>query len=100
MRVADSASEAFEIFSDWQPDVLISDIGMPDEDGYSLIKKVRRLPLDKGGITPAIAMTAYGRDEDRLRVLASGFHHYTAKPAEPLELITTIVDPIGKKKPV
>jgi PAS domain S-box-containing protein len=95
VRVADSAQEAFEIFSEWQPDVLISDIGMPDEDGYSLINRIRQLPLDKGGITPAIAMTAYGRDEDRMRVLASGFHQYIAKPAEPFELIAAIAGLIG-----
>ncbi len=92
VRVAESAAKAFEIFKMWQPDVLISDIGMPDEDGYSLIKKIRQLPDDRGGTTPAIAMTAYGRDEDRLRVLDSGFHQFVAKPAEPFGLVTVILN--------
>ena len=72
---------------------------MPIGDGFWLIKKVRELPPNKGGITPAIAMMAYGRDEDRMRVLAAGFHQYIAKPAEPFELVTAIVNLIGEIKP-
>lgn len=92
VRMASSVADAFEILQKWQPDVLVSDIAMPDEDGYSLIKKVRELSTDKGGTIPAIAMTAYRRVEDRLRVLSSGFQSYVPKPAEPSELLNAVVN--------
>jgi PAS domain S-box-containing protein len=76
---AEKQSEAF--------DVLISDIGMPDEDGYALMRKVRALPPNKGGTIPAIALTAYGNLEHRLRALAAGFQTYAVKPVEPDELV-------------
>ncbi len=98
VRTADSASEAFEILRDWQPDVLVSDIAMPEEDGYSLIKKTRELKPENGGLIPAIAMTAYVRVEDRMRVLASGFQMYVPKPAEPAELINAVINLIGKSE--
>ncbi len=90
VRVASSAADAFEILQNWKPDVIISDIAMPIEDGYSLIKKVRELVPGEGGLTPAIAMTAYVRLEDRMRVLASGFQMYVPKPAEPAEIMKAI----------
>ncbi len=96
VRVAISARDAFEILQDWQPDALVSDIAMPDEDGYSLIKKVRELAPEKGGLIPAIAMTAYVRVEDRMRVLASGFQMYVPKPAESAELINAITNLVGE----
>ncbi|MGI8812106.1 MAG: PAS domain S-box protein [Pyrinomonadaceae bacterium] len=71
-------------------DVLVSDIGMPDEDGYSLIRRIRSMPRDRGGQIPAIALTAYARVEDRLQALASGFQGYLAKPVEPAELAAAI----------
>ncbi len=98
VRVSSSAGDAFEILREWKPDVLISDIAMPDEDGYSLIKKVRELAPDDGGLIPAIAMTAYVRTEDKMRVLASGFQAYIPKPAEPTELITAIPDLINLRR--
>jgi signal transduction histidine kinase/ActR/RegA family two-component response regulator len=72
-------------------DALICDIGMPDEDGYSVMRKVRALPPDKGAAIPAIALTAYGRAEDRIRALAAGFHMHVAKPVEPDELAVVIL---------
>jgi PAS domain S-box-containing protein len=72
-------------------DALICDIGMPDEDGYAVMRKVRALPLDKGAAIPAIALTAYGRAEDRMRALAAGFHMHVAKPVEPDELAVVIL---------
>jgi len=72
------------------PDVLISDIGMPGEDGYSFIRKVRMLPRASGGDTPAVALTAYARTEDRINATRAGFQQHIAKPVEPVELITVV----------
>ena len=69
VEVAGSAAEAFELFCRSPPDMLVSDIGMPTEDGYALIRKVRALPADAGGRVPAIALTAFARTEDRTRAL-------------------------------
>jgi CheY-like chemotaxis protein/two-component sensor histidine kinase len=90
--VAGSSSEGFELFVRERPDVVISDIGMPGEDGYVLIGKVRSLPPDQGGRTPAIALTAYARPEDRTRALARGFNHHVAKPVDPAELLVVIAN--------
>lgn len=79
------------------PDLLISDIGMPEEDGYSLIRKVRALPADQGGQIPAIALTAYGRIEDRIRVLSAGFQRHVPKPVEPAELALSAAHLIGRE---
>jgi CheY-like chemotaxis protein len=72
-------------------DVLICDIGMPGEDGYQVIRKVRALAPDKGGAIPAIALTAYGRAEDRVRALTAGFQMHIAKPVDPDELAVVIL---------
>ncbi len=85
-----SAGEGLARLVEWRPDVLISDIGMPGEDGLSLIRRIRDLPATAGGLTPAVALTAYARVEDRIRVLAAGFQMHVAKPVEPAELIATI----------
>ena len=79
-----------------RPDFLISDLGMPDDDGYSLIGWVRALPADQGGETPAVALTAYARAEDRLRVLRSGFQIHIPKPIEPTELIVAVASLVGR----
>ena len=72
------------------PDVIVSDIGMPGEDGYDLIKKVRALPDDRGGATPAAALTAYARAEDRRRALNAGYSIHVPKPVEPAELVAVV----------
>ena len=72
-------------------DVLICDIGMPDEDGYALIRKVRQLPPEAGGTIPAIALTAYGRAPERVRALEAGFQMHVVKPVEPDELVAVIL---------
>ena len=77
--------------------MLVSDIGMPGEDGYSLITKVRALAPADGGQTPAIALTAFARAEDRARALAAGFDMHVAKPIEPTELLISIVDLSGRR---
>jgi CheY-like chemotaxis protein len=85
-----STREALDSMQTWKPDVLIADIGMPIEDGYSLIRKVRALPSDSGGQTPALALTAYARTEDRIRALSEGYQVHLAKPVDRLELATII----------
>ena len=85
-----SAAEALNVFSETLPDLLISDIGMPDEDGYELIRKLRRLPPDQGGLTPAIALTGYASRKDRERALEAGYHKHMAKPIEQAEMIAAI----------
>jgi signal transduction histidine kinase/ActR/RegA family two-component response regulator len=85
-----SAPEALEHLSAWQPDVLVSDIEMPGEDGYSLIRRVRGLAAEAGGRIPAIALTAYGRHHDRVKSLAAGFNLYVPKPVNPAELTGVI----------
>jgi signal transduction histidine kinase/CheY-like chemotaxis protein len=72
------------------PDVIISDIGMPERDGYDLIRQVRALPRPKGGDVPAAALTAYARAEDRLRMLAAGYSMHLAKPIDPQELVVVV----------
>jgi PAS domain S-box-containing protein len=90
VTICSSAGEAFEAVRREKPDLLVSDIGMPDEDGYSLIAKIRRLPETEGGKTPAIALTAFARIEDRIHALSQGFQMFVPKPVEPNELIAAI----------
>jgi PAS domain S-box-containing protein len=85
-----SAAEALDSMESWKPDVLIADIGMPVEDGYGLIRKVRALPQEVGGKTPAVALTAYARSDDRKRALAEGYQVHLAKPVDRVELATVI----------
>jgi PAS domain S-box-containing protein len=85
-----SAQEAFAAVQRWQPQVLVSDIAMPGEDGYWLIERVRALPAAEGGTVPALALTAYARLDDRLQVLASGFEQYVPKPVDPAELCAVV----------
>jgi signal transduction histidine kinase/DNA-binding response OmpR family regulator len=92
VTTAASVPEALVAFERDRPDVLVSDIGMPGEDGYTLIDRVRALPPDRGGQTPALALTAYARDTDRARVFAAGFQAYLAKPVVPDQLIAAVAD--------
>ncbi|HKY43440.1 MAG TPA: CHASE domain-containing protein [Pyrinomonadaceae bacterium] len=85
-----SANEAIRAITLKRPDVLVSDIAMPDEDGYGLIEKVRRLENGETQNIPAVAITAYAKDEDRERALSSGFQIYLAKPVELTELISVV----------
>lgn len=90
VRVAASAEEAFNEMAISLPDVLISDIGMPEEDGYDLIRQLRSLPEEEGGKIPAVALTAYARVEDRLQALRSGYQMHVQKPVELAELVAVI----------
>jgi signal transduction histidine kinase/ActR/RegA family two-component response regulator len=95
-----SGEEALEMLATQTPeehfDALICDIGIPYEDGYTIMRKVRALPRDKGAAIPAIALTAYGRAEDRVRALAAGFHTHVAKPVEPDELAAVILSLLNR----
>ncbi|HET6893578.1 MAG TPA: PAS domain S-box protein [Pyrinomonadaceae bacterium] len=86
-----SAPEALNSFADTFPDIVISDIGIPDQDGYQLINKVRALPAERGGQTPAIALTGYATNRDRERALSAGYQLHIAKPVEPADLVSAIV---------
>ncbi|MEG4799691.1 ATP-binding protein [Microcoleus sp. ARI1-B5] len=86
-----SAIEALQLLSTAAFDILLSDIGMPDMDGYMLVRKVRALPPEQGGQIPAIALTAYAGDFDRKQALAAGFQRHVTKPVEPNELVRAIV---------
>jgi PAS domain S-box-containing protein len=90
VKVAACAAEAVESIQNGMPDVLISDIGMPGEDGYDLVRQLRSLSAENGGTVPAIALTAYARVEDRLRALRSGFQMHVPKPVELAELVAVI----------
>lgn len=94
---AASVPEALEASERFRPDVIVTDIGMPGEDGYELIRRVRGLPYDEGGGTPAIALTAFARREDRLRALRAGYDRHLAKPIDPAELLTTMVELLGPR---
>jgi signal transduction histidine kinase len=85
-----SANEAIQAIAQNRPDVLVSDIAMPGEDGYGLIEKVRSLEDDEAQKIPAVAITAYAKEEDRKRALSSGFQIYLAKPVELSELISVV----------
>ena len=85
-----SALEALEVIPAVGPQILVSDIGMPQMDGYALIKKLREFDADEGGQVPAIALTAYTRVEDRIRALSQGFQMFVPKPVEPSELVAAI----------
>lgn len=91
-----SAGEAIEAIQELKPDVLLSDIGMPGEDGYTLIRKVRALSFEQGGRIPAAALTAYARAEDRTRSLLEGFQIHLPKPVEPAELAAVVANLAGR----
>jgi PAS domain S-box-containing protein len=96
VRAVSNASDALAQLESWLPDVLISDIEMPGEDGYTLIRKVRSLPPERGGKIPAAALTAYARAEDRMRALLAGFQLHVPKPVEPAELAAVVASLAGR----
>jgi CheY-like chemotaxis protein len=98
VTTASSAAEALETVKREKFDVIISDIGMPEEDGFSLVGKIRALTDEQGGNIPAIALTAYARAEDRVQALRSGFQMHVAKPVEPSELIAVVANLAGRMR--
>jgi signal transduction histidine kinase/DNA-binding response OmpR family regulator len=97
VQTAATASDAIEALENWIPDVLVSDIGMPGEDGHTLIKRVRELDAKQPGWIPALALTAYASVEDRMRALSAGFQMHMAKPLDPAELVAAIASLGGRR---
>jgi CheY-like chemotaxis protein len=96
VSTANSASAALESLMNNPPDALVSDIAMPEQDGYELLRLVRELPSERGGAIPAIAVTAYARIEDRERALASGFQAFVTKPVEPKKLVEAVASVVER----
>jgi CheY-like chemotaxis protein len=96
VRTAASVAEALATIEQKMPDLLVSDIGMPDEDGYALIRKVRARSPEQGGWMPAVALTAYISPGDRARILASGYQLHIPKPVEPNELTAAVASLAGR----
>jgi len=94
-----SAPEALAVITAGEdgrrPDVLVSDVSMPEVDGYELVRRVRELGPESGGRIPAVALTAYGRSIDRIRALSAGFQMHMPKPVEPAELATVVASLTG-----
>lgn len=90
IRAVNSAGEAFAAFTQFNPAVLVSDVGMPDTDGYMLVRQIRELPQEQGGQIPAIALTAYAGDGDQQRALQAGFQQHVTKSVEPETLVNVI----------
>ena len=96
VRGCASAEIAFHALGQWRPDVLVSDLEMPSLDGYTLIRQVRALPPEQGGKTPAVALTALNRPEDRIRSLMAGFNIHVSKPVDPAELTAIVASLAGR----
>jgi signal transduction histidine kinase/ActR/RegA family two-component response regulator len=96
VTAAKSAEQALDVFERDLPDVMVSDIGMPDQDGYELVRKLRAMPPEKGGRTPAIALTGYASRKDRVRALNSGYQQHMAKPIEQGDMIAAIAALVGR----
>ena len=94
-QTATTASECLRITGEWPTDVLVCDVALPDDDGYGLLKRLRRLP--EGRRIPAIALTAYARPEDRAKALAAGFRAHLSKPLDPDSLLREISDAIKNR---
>jgi CheY-like chemotaxis protein len=79
-----------------KPDLILSDIGMPEKDGYEFIRTIRKLSVAEGGRTPAIALTAFARSEDRTRAMMAGYQVHLSKPVEAQELVATVGSLVGR----
>jgi signal transduction histidine kinase/DNA-binding response OmpR family regulator len=97
VRCSESAAEALKAFQEFSPDLLVSDIGMPEEDGYGLIRKLRKLKSKRARRIPALALTAYATDEDRTLALSAGFQMHLPKPIEPENLVSSIAAALGRE---
>jgi CheY-like chemotaxis protein len=100
VALAANAREALDMFLAEPAGLLISDLGMPEMDGFELLSRLRALPRERGGRVPAIALTAFARSEDRLRALEAGFSAHISKPVEPGELIAAVAGIVGPSTPM
>jgi PAS domain S-box-containing protein len=98
VRAVGSSEEALSALEAERPDVLVSDIEMPGQDGYALIRAIRALPPERGGRLPAAALTAYARTEDRMQALLAGFHLHMPKPVQPAELAAVVASLVGRTR--
>ncbi|HEY9300506.1 MAG TPA: response regulator, partial [Phormidium sp.] len=96
--VAASALEALKIFPQLKPDLVVSDIGMPEMDGYMLIEQIRAMPPQQGGQVPAIALTAYAGEINEQQAIAAGFQRHLAKPVEPDQLVEAVITLVQEEK--
>jgi CheY-like chemotaxis protein len=92
------AAEARALLASAAPELLVSDIGMPGGDGYALVRELRALGPRRGGDTPAVALTAYARAEDRASALGAGFDEHLAKPVEPRELVRVVAEVLRARR--
>jgi PAS domain S-box-containing protein len=90
VKAVGSGREALRLLEEERPDVLVSDIGLPDEDGFALIRQIRQYEAERGGFLPAVALTGFARAEDRSRSMAAGFQAYVQKPVDPVDLVKAI----------
>jgi PAS domain S-box-containing protein len=98
VETAGSAQEALEVLVRTRPDMLLTEIDLPDESGYALLRRVRSLPEDGGGRTPAAALTTHSRVEDRVEALLAGFQMHLAKPVQPAELVAVVANLVGRPR--
>jgi CheY-like chemotaxis protein len=96
VKAVGSTAEALSLMEEWQPHVLVSDLGLPGEDGYSLIRKVREKESREGMFIPAVALSGYARIEDKAQALAAGYQLHLAKPISPLELTNAVAGLMGR----
>jgi len=96
---AGSTVEALVLVERWRPSIVLADIAMPGEDGYTLVRRIRQLPSERGGRVPAVALTAYARAEDRTAALAAGFDRHVGKPIDPDELAALVTEVLGWTAP-
>jgi signal transduction histidine kinase len=97
VTVAASAAEAMDLLARTHPAILVSDIGMPHEDGFTLMRRVRALPENRGGRIPAVALTAYARTVDRQQAMMAGYDSHVRKPVDPAELVGIVADLVGRQ---
>jgi CheY-like chemotaxis protein len=95
-KTATSVDEAIEAIEEWKPDIVISDIGMPDKDGYSLVSSIRNKEASMGGFLPAVALTSYVYPEDISEAIDAGFQEVIRKPFEPDELVAVLARLTGQ----
>jgi CheY-like chemotaxis protein len=98
VQVTNSAAKALELLKVFQPHLLISDIGMPEVDGYMLLRQIRQQSTNPNQPIPAIAVTAYATEVDRQKVIEAGFHRHLSKPVEPQELLNTVREMLASQQ--